>query len=72
MSHPFMNKYVAEKTGEFIGNLILTIVNYYKEYVPQYKIEEDRIINNNFGYVDEDRYTDTKDFIKLVSADLLR
>jgi hypothetical protein len=67
-----MNKYVAEKTGEFIGNLILTIVNYYKEYVPQYKIEEDRIINNNFGYVDEDRYTDTKDFIKLVSADLLR
>jgi hypothetical protein len=72
MSHPFMNKYVAEKAGEFIGNLILTIVNYYKEYVPQYKIEEDHIINNNFGYVDEDSYTDTKDFIKLVSADLLR
>jgi len=38
----------------------------------QYKNDEDRIITDNFGYVDEDRYTDTPDFIKLVSTDALR
>jgi len=72
MSHPFMNRYVAEKVGEFIGNLLLNIFDYYNEYMQQYKNDEDRIITDNFGYVDEDRYTDTPDFIKLVSTDALR